>query len=421
MLDTLQEILVVVFTALADTIFRRVSGSLSSSNRPRQEWRKSRPAIEGLETREVMTATAIPFSIPPSAPPSQPAPIVNDNNSALMSMVTNSLLQQSLYSQRGRFMLTPNADGTVGTNEAYATGHSNTFLIENQRYGGDAIMVAAQTGNQSLMTMGWSMIDYATNHLASPDGSFSKSLDTFHSCSLFLAEVLEGIFVVEQMNAVGSHQAELNLALKDCQATANWMMGAGRSMGWSGDAQYDHRRFAVGFDLLMLTKLTGNTTYANQAIPWIQDGLSKQFGAGTSAYTITNTATGAKQTISRVGVFPEAYHPGENSGWDVNYQAVALKYASLDWAILSAGPLRDQLQTAVTAGFAFESQLASPNGTIEINGSTRMLNESNNVTGLPKTPNYCDVITGLAYASVSTNSSAPLTLAKALAKGQKWQ
>ena len=79
------------------------------------------------------------------------------------------------------------------------------------------------------------------------------------------------------------------------------------------------------------------------------------------------------------------------------------------------------MQTAVTAGFAFESQLASPNGTIEINGSTRMLNESNNVTGLPKTPNYCDVITGLAYASVSTNSSAPLTLAKALAKGQKWQ
>ncbi len=285
------------------------------------------------------------------------------------------------------------SDGAVGVNAKWESGSSANWYIELQRQGIFSIVSGIRAENDAEIRAGLQQFDWGWAH-QSPDGSFPGTAggstgQEFHSSSLFVEAAARAALLLKSYSPItySPDSAYYNSVVArytaNVHAAALWFTNPGvASAGQAYNQPFTHRRYLLAATLGESAALTGDTSLSAAAIPYIQDGLSRQLPSGWRAAVLKTrggqlpaatliapnqlVARGSMLLTNAAGVNPE------QNGYDTEYQCLGIYYANIYLPYCADPVLRARLVAMINAGLAWESQFISPDGQISISGDSRM-------------------------------------------------
>ena len=236
------------------------------------------------------------------------------------------------------------ADGAYSPlNIAWNATHQGHWLIEEQRYGFDAIVAGISYHRQDLISRGEKILDWGFGQERA-DGSFDCP-DRFHSASFFVEVAAHAALLLQASDLGGQNQAWVDKMEPRLRLAAAWMMrpeneGSGRAH----DAPYTHRCYLDACALGETGVLLHEEEMVRRSREYIRAGLRRQDPAG--------------------------YNP-EKGGWDTSYQVVGLLFAMDYYTLVASDEVRQQMQPMIQRGMEWLQARVRPDGTVDQTGNTR--------------------------------------------------
>ncbi|WP_293077355.1 calcium-binding protein [Moorena sp. SIO3H5] len=267
------------------------------------------------------------------------------------------------------------ASGAVGINADWENNESQSWYIEAQRQGEEAILSGLINDDQAAIEAGLTMFDWGFAQ-QSADGGFEGTGDPFHSTSLFIHAVARSLLLI-QGSSYSQQYADVIEGYKEkLSDAADWMIQPEVwETGTSNNEPYTHRRYVVGTALGLTSQLTGNSELMDYARQSLADGLALQQ--------------------------PDGVNP-ELGGYDSSYQMVGVLYAAQWVSYFPEESLTAEVIEMINDAIAWEQTRILPDGQISTEGNTRTSGQEILRSGELKNINNREIIRGLAYwASVT--------------------
>ncbi|HEX8955421.1 MAG TPA: hypothetical protein VF798_04070 [Burkholderiaceae bacterium] len=293
----------------------------------------------------------------------------------LRGMIADPLLVRSLY--RLAVSHDYGADGAAGANR------SGYRWIEEQRQGAEWIVRGYAQSKPEWMELGWRELDWGLARQQS-DGSFA-SKDPFHSTSFFV-EALARACLIDPGGITRERSEGLAHA-------AHWLMsGNAEEKGIPGNRPYTHRRYILAAAFGQAGAVTGESRFTRRAERWAGEGLGLQRADGTNP---------------------------EKNGYDVGYQMVGVLMA-LRYLPVCANPgLRVRLRDMVRRAVQPEIERMAPDGSIDLQSSTRVGKEHARNGKLKDVP-YGEIMQALVYGAHALSQPQWMDPAERIARLRGW-
>ncbi|MEM7477941.1 MAG: hypothetical protein AAF483_23385 [Planctomycetota bacterium] len=191
------------------------------------------------------------------------------------------------------------SNGAVDVNIDYASGVSDLYYIEMQRYGAELIVAGLGVQSEAMIADGMQVIQWGLDQQAA-DGSFPNSDDMIHSTSMFLEALGRSIEELDLFDYEGFDSATRSEWVDGLSRMANWMVNNDDTSAHVDLEPFSHRYFLRAAGLMRASQLTGEANLATEANAYFSAGLG---------------------TITEDGVMLE------RDGFDLNYQTIGLRYA----------------------------------------------------------------------------------------------
>ncbi len=256
----------------------------------------------------------------------------------------SEFLRQTSYRKPDKTADQFDADGAYGPlNMAWNATHQGRWLIEEQRYGFDAIVAGISYHRQDLVSRGEKILDWGFQRERA-DGSFDCP-DRFHSASFFIEVAAHAGLLLQASDMREQNQAWVDGMKPRLHLAAAWMMrpeneGSGRAH----DAPYTHRCYLDADALGETGVLLHDEEMIKRSREYIRDGLSRQDPAG--------------------------FNP-EKGGWDTSYHVAGLLFAMDYYTLVADDELRQQMRPMIEQGMGWLQARVRPDGTVDQTGNTR--------------------------------------------------
>jgi len=246
-------------------------------------------------------------------------------------------------------------------NIAWERSHTGKWFIEEQRYGGDAVVGGIAKDDPITIERGLKILRWGFEQ-QQPDGSFNCP-DSFHSTSFFVEAAAHACLLLDASPSAARYSEAIDWIKPRLLQAALWMMEPSvETQGRRGNAPYAHRRYLVAAAFGETGVLAGDSSLIEHSKDYILEGLHLQD--------------------------PSGYNP-EKGGYDCSYHAVGLIYAERYYDIVAAGELKRQLYNMLQKGDAWLASRVLPDGTIDPTGNTRTgEGQEKSRNGAVKTINY---------------------------------
>ncbi|MDG3005862.1 hypothetical protein [Paludisphaera mucosa] len=364
--------------------------------------RRSRPdMLESLEGRQLLSAGAVLPQAPilVAAPPTGPMP------PSLYSLADDSLLSSILYSTPGRMASDIAESGAIGVNAAWEAGGSNSWFIEQQRYGADFVQAGLVRGDAALVARGWKILDWGFARQA-VDGSFVGTGDAFHSTSMFVEAAARALLLTAQSHASDAPTV-LARYLPKLDAAARWLATPGvAAKGDFNDAPYTHRRW-------LLAAALGETAAAMQSPADPTIAAHYRADAEALSRAASDYAARGHALQAADGVNPE------KGGSDTSYQAYGILMAERFLTTCRSPELRGQVEAMIVRGLGWLSARVGADGQVASSDDSRTGTEASR-SGTVKSIDYKTMIQAFSFATTTTTDVVYRNVARRLAVGRGW-
>ncbi len=290
------------------------------------------------------------------------------------------------------------SDGAVGVNAQWEAGTSPNWYIELQRQGIYSVDDGMRTENDAEIRAGLQQFDWGFAHQGS-NGSFPGTAggsigQEFHSTSLFLEAVARAAIELKSYSPItyklddNYYNSKISQYTAAVDAAAHWMTRPSVAIaGQKYNFPFTHRRYLLAATLAEAGALTGDSSFSDDAVPYVEQGLARQLGRGWTAAVTKNadgtfppavlqspgtvSPSGTYETLTAVGVNPE------KGGYDTEYQCTGLFYANIYYQYCTDSDIRRQLLAMTRAGLNWESGFVNDDGTVSTMGDSRAGVEDN--------------------------------------------
>lgn len=294
---------------------------------------------------------------------------------SLRSMIADPLLVRSLY--RLGVSRDYSSEGAAGTNR------SGFQWIEEQRQGAEWIVRGYAQTNSEWVELGWRELDWGLAQQQSDGGFGSK--DPFHSTSFFV-EALARACLIDPGGITRERTEGLARA-------AHWLMsGKAEEKGVPNNRPYTHRRYILAAAFGQAGAVTGESRLHQRAERWAGEGLDLQRGDGTNP---------------------------EKDGYDVGYQMVGVLMALRYLPVCGNPGLRVRLREMVRRAVQPEIGRMAPDGSIDLQSSTRVGKEHARNGKLKDVP-YGEIMQALVYGAHALPSAEWMQPAERIAHLRGW-
>ncbi|HWA97211.1 MAG TPA: hypothetical protein VG713_01905 [Pirellulales bacterium] len=316
------------------------------------------------------------------------------NELTLVGLDTDPLLDRAIFR---RLVSHPDhhvrfADsGAASSNVDAESQTDDAWFIESQRYGADLVEAGRLCRDPQIVELGWKLIEWGFARQG-PDGSFPGTGDPFHSTSFFVEAVARALLVTQQTNSADDRARTQRYAPR-LSAAAHWMLGPKvLPRGLNNNRPYAHRRWLLAAALGEAARLVPDPALVDLAEDQAREGLALQR--------------------------PDGVNP-EKDGFDVSYQAAGLMFAARYYTVCDDQALRASIQKMLERGLDWELTKIAPGGQIDVEGSTRVTNETGR-TGTAKTVDYKAIVFALTYGAKILDRRDYHSAAERVARHLRW-
>ena len=309
-----------------------------------------------------------------------------------LAFEASAFLRDTAYSKPDKTADDFDANGAYGPmNRAWNATHQGRWLIEEQRYGFDAIVAGVSTHRQDLVARGETILDWGFGR-EKPDGSFDCA-DRFHSMSFFVEAVAHAALLLEGSDLAAENRAWIDGVKPLLRRSVLWMMApANAGPGQAKDAPYGHR-FYLDADAIGETGvLLHDKGMIEASRAYVRAGLARQDVTGSNP---------------------------EKGGSDTSYHAVGLLFAEHYYTLVADDATRAALRPMLARGLAWLAARVRPDGTVDQTGNTRTgFGQERGPQGNLKTMSYGSAYRASFYWSLITGDERWAELARRLHSGQ---
>ena len=277
-------------------------------------------------------------------PPDTTLPAWHPGPRGDLAFITSPFLTQTAYRKPDSAADQYLPDGAYGpVNQVWDQTHSGLWLIEEQRYGSDAIFAGLGAHRQDLIERGEKILDWGFAR-ERPDGSFDCP-DRFHSMSFFVEVAAHTALDLEASDMAAQNQRWVDSIQPKLALAVHWMMDpANEKPGRAKDDPYTHR-FYLDADAIGETGvLLHDPDMVSRSRQYIRAGIARQD--------------------------PTGFNP-EKGGHDTSYHAVGLLFALDYYTLVANDDMRAQLRPMLANGMAWLRGRTRPDGTVDQSGNTR--------------------------------------------------
>ena len=304
----------------------------------------------------------------------------------------SEFLRQTSYRKPDEVADPCDTDGAHGPlNMAWNATHQGHWLIEEQRYGFDAIVAGISYHRQDLVSRGEKIFDWGFGQERA-DGSFDCP-DRFHSASFFVEVAAHAALLLQASDLREQNQAWVDKMEPKLRLAAAWMMRPeNEGPGRAHDAPYTHRCYLDACALGETGVLLHDEEMVKRSREYIRAGLRRQDPAG--------------------------FNP-EKGGWDTSYQVVGLLFAMDYYTLVANEEVRQQMQPMINRGLGWLQARVRPDGTVDQTGNTRTgLGQERGPQGNLKRMSYASAYRASYYWAMIMGNEHWARLAAALFQGQ---
>ena len=304
----------------------------------------------------------------------------------------SEFLRQTSYRKPDKTADQFDADGAYGPlNRAWSATHQGRWLIEEQRYGFDAIVAGISYHRQDLILRGEKILGWGFGR-EHADGSFDCP-DRFHSASFFVEVAAHAGLLLQASGMREQNQAWVDGITPKLHLAAAWMMRPeNEGPGRAHDAPYTHRCYLDADALGETGVLLHDEEMVKRSREYIRTGLGRQDPAG--------------------------FNP-EKGGWDTSYHAVGLLFAMDYYTLVADDDLRQRMRPMIDRGLRWLQARVRPDGTVDQSGNTRTgFGQERGPQGNLKRMSYGSAYRAAYYWTMITGDPAWAELAAVLFQGQ---
>jgi hypothetical protein len=326
------------------------------------------------------------------APAGAPAAAAASPTGDILALASDPFLIKVLYDHPTHLGSEGNASGAVSVNAQWEADGKTPWFIEQQRYGVDHITAGVVLKNPAMIEKGIRITAWGFAHQG-PDGDFPGTGDPVHSTSLFLEAAARATLLLKQ-SKMPAYEAQAKEWTPKVAAAARWLAREGLDPKKRKNSldPYTHRFYIRAAALGEAAALTGEKALADTATIFAREGLAKQLPDGTNP---------------------------EKGGFDVSYQMVGLCFAMCYENVCTDPALKQGIKTMATKALANALTKVGPDGTVSMEGSTRVGQEESR-SGVVKTLDYKNLLQGLIFADRLTGEAHFREAAQRIAKGHGW-
>jgi hypothetical protein len=279
---------------------------------------------------------ALPFAVAGTCPASDVA--------AWVEILRDPLLVQHVYPHDARTAAHAPAGGPGSVNADWQAGRRPDWFIEAQRAGGDWIQAGLLGGHPAAVRKGVDAIEWGFARQAD-DGSFPGTGDPYHSVSLFLEAAARAAIIARDVGP-GASAVPVAAWRPRIGRSARWYLSPDvREKGWGGSlVPFGHRYFLRAEALALAGALEDDADLHAEAARYVKAGLALQRDDG---------------------VLPE------RDGFDLGYQAVALRSAGRHWFVCPDELVRRDLATLISASTDLFLDRIAEDGSLDLRDSSR--------------------------------------------------
>lgn len=283
-------------------------------------------------------------------------------------------------------------DGAYGANRGADLTKRDSWFIENQKFGSDAIISGVVSDDVEAIARGLKIYEWGFAR-QQKDGSFDHR-DNFHSAAFFVEAVARSILYLEASKYKKKFQVQIDSIKPKLLLAANWMLSpATEKAGISKDSQYTHRYYLNACAFSLTGQLFSNTAMIAKAREYVEKALSLQDKTG--------------------------FNP-EKGGFDSGYHSVGLYYAAIYYTFEKDPKTRANLEAMAKKGITWVSSKIKKDGSIDSTGNTRTGDAGeNDREGKRKDIPYFTVYKALAYWGLILNDESYMKLAGQIFSYQK--
>lgn len=291
---------------------------------------------------------------------------------------STDLIADILYLRPSSTYRDMSPNGAYRVNQDYALGLTDTWYIEEQRFGADALISGLLHDDPLAIEAGLKMFSWGFSQQLE-DGSFGNTSEPFHSTSLFIQSVAYALLTVQESPSSDQYRNIIAGYLPQLHSAARWMIQEDIwTSGLKEIEPFTHRYYIVAAALGLTGKLTNDPELINYANQTIITGLEQQRNDGVNP---------------------------EKDGHDSSYQMSGALYAMRWLAHFSDDPLAGDIANMLDQALLWEDSVILETGAISGEGNTRTEGGAISRTGATKQINHREVVHGFAYWYSMTNES----------------
>ena len=346
---------------------------------------------------DVTCALALLFAVAPALAvartPDAQLPAWRPGPGGDLAFETSTFLQHSAYAKPDKVSDQSAPDGAYGPlNVGWEQRTRDHWLIEEQRYGIDAVITGIAHHRQDLIDRGEAIFDWGFRQEGA-DGSFSCR-DHFHSTSFFVEAAAHAALLLQASDMAAQNQNWVDRSAPRLGLAVRWMMAPDNAApGQAHDAPYTHR-FYLDADAIGETGvLLHDAVMVRASRDYVRRGLARQDSSG--------------------------FNP-EKGGWDTSYHAVGLLFAETYYTVVADDTLRGEMQPMIGRGLSWLSARVRLDGAVDQSGNTRTgFGQERGPQGNVKTMSYGSAYRACFYWAMITGDPDWAALADRLHDGQQ--
>jgi hypothetical protein len=261
--------------------------------------------------------------------------------------------------------------GAMGVNRAFEAGQRPKPFVEDQRGAATLIQQGSATHRTDLVQEGWKALGWGFARQR-PDCSFDSG-DAIHSAAMFLEAAGRAELINLNLPPAKRFPNKLKEATV-CGARQLAALDPDRAPDLVRQAPYSHRFFIRAAAIGLAAALEPDARLQRAAADTARRGIRAQQADGMSP---------------------------ERGGPDVGYQATGLVYAARYWSVCPDPQLKQELAAFVAKGADWLALRVRTDGSVDPEGSTRILAEKNRAGKIKAVP-YGVVAEAFALAALVT-------------------
>lgn len=346
----------------------------------------SRRRSDGLLAVLFLLAPLLTAAVEPcAAPPSE------------LTLISDPLVTDAIHRRAVGMAQSIDENGASALSREWKAGSRKNWYIENQRGGADLVEAGIVLNNHKLVDVGLRAFEWGFARQNPTTGSFPESGDAFHSVSIFVLDSGRSLAALREKRAdFPEFNTRVDRMIPQLVAAARWMLRPGvLEVGKRHDSPYTHRKWILAAALAIASQLGGDAKLAAGAREFARAGIALQHEDGLNP---------------------------EKGGFDVSYQMVDALNGSRYYSTLDCehdAELMSFVRRMIVLTCQWEMKRISPDGDIDVAGSTRMLTESGR-DGAIKHVNYKEIVQTFVSLSKITGDASYYEIARKLARNQKW-